>query len=165
MFPAHIARLAETVLAEARAKKLKLVTAESCTGGLVAAVLTEIAGSSDVFERGFVTYANEAKVQNLGVPEQMLSEHGAVSMATAQAMAEGALRHSQADVSVAITGIAGPTGGSRDKPVGLVHLAAARKGQPTHLQERRFGNVGRNKIRMDSVEVALNLLRRQIAGA
>jgi nicotinamide-nucleotide amidase len=162
MFPPHILKLAETVLAEARARKLKIVTAESCTGGLVAGALTEIAGSSDVLERGFVTYSNEAKMQNLGVPKETIEQFGAVSTATAQAMAEGALQHANADVSVAITGIAGPTGGSREKPIGLVHLAASRKGLATLVQERRFGNIGRDRVRMDSVEAALNLLRRMI---
>ncbi len=162
MFEPHVLSLAESVLAAARAKKLHIVTAESCTGGLVAGALTAIAGSSDVFERGFVTYSNTAKMDEVGVLEATLRAHGAVSEATAQAMAEGALRHAPADVSVAITGVAGPSGGSLDKPVGLVHFAAARKGQPTIAVEHRFGSIGRDKIRAASVEVALNLLRRQI---
>src|SRR5262245_33925000 len=143
MFPAHILKLAETILAEAREKKLKVATAESCTGGLVAGALTEIAGSSDVFERGFITYSNEAKIETLGVVEDTIDKFGAVSAATAIAMAEGAIHNSKADVSVAVTGIAGPGGGSLQKPVGLVHLAAARRGKGTIMQERRFGNVGR----------------------
>ena len=162
MFDPRILSLAESVLAAARAKNLRIVTAESCTGGLVAGALTEIAGSSDVFERGFVTYSNTAKMEEVGVPEAILRAHGAVSEATAQAMAEGALRQAPADVSVAITGVAGPSGGSSEKPVGLVHFAAARKGQPTIAVEHRFGSIGRDKIRAASVEVALNLLRRQI---
>ena len=163
MFPTNILHLAETALATAREKNLRIVTAESCTGGLVAGALTEIAGSSDVFERGFVTYSNDAKQQALGVPENTLREHGAVSIATARAMAEGALAHSRADVSVAITGIAGPGGGSAEKPVGLVCFAASRKGEPTIVQERRFGDTGRTTIRLASVEVALQMLHQTLS--
>jgi nicotinamide-nucleotide amidase len=163
MFPDRILQLAETVLAEARARKLKIATAESCTGGLVAGALTEIAGSSDVFERGFVTYSNEAKMESLGVVEDTVDKFGAVSAPTAIAMAEGAIHNSKADVAVAVTGIAGPSGGSAAKPVGLVHLAVARRGKGTLVQERRFGNLGRDRIRMESVEAALNLLRRQLS--
>lgn len=163
MWPPEILTLAETVLAEARAKGLKLATAESCTGGLVAGALTAIAGSSDVFERGFVTYTNNAKIQDLDVPTSTIETHGAVSEQTARAMAEGAFIYSDADVSVAITGIAGPSGGTPDKPVGLVHFAAAREGRATIAVVHRFGDIGRAEVRMASVEVALNLLRRLIA--
>lgn len=163
MWPPEILTLAETVLAEARAKGLMLATAESCTGGLVAGALTAIAGSSDVFERGFVTYTNNAKIQDLDVPQNTIETHGAVSDQTARAMAEGALTYSDADVSVAITGIAGPGGGTPEKPVGLVHFAAAREGRPTLTEAHRFGDIGRAEVRMASVEVALNLLRRLIA--
>lgn len=162
MFEPSILALAESVLASARAKSLRIATAESCTGGLVAGALTEIPGSSDVFERGFVTYSNAAKMEELGVPEATLRAHGAVSEATARAMAEGALRHAPADISVAITGVAGPGGGSPEKPVGLVHFAAARKGGPTIAAEHRFGDIGRSNIRTAAVEVALSLLHRQI---
>lgn len=160
MFPGNIVKLAETVLSEARAHKLKIVTAESCTGGLVGGVLTEIAGSSDVFERGFITYSNKAKQEVLGVPADLLRGSGAVSAATVRAMAEGALKHAHADVSVAITGIAGPGGGSASKPVGLVHFAAARKGMDTVSEEKRFGDLGRGQVRLLSVEFALTLVRR-----
>jgi nicotinamide-nucleotide amidase len=163
MFADKVLMLAETVLAEARAKNLKIVTAESCTGGLVAGALTEIAGSSDVLERGFVTYSNDAKQECLGVIDDTLDKFGAVSASTAIAMAEGALANSKADVSVAVTGIAGPGGGSPEKPVGLVHFAAARRGAATAMEVRRFGDIGRHKIRMESVEVALTLLRRLLA--
>lgn len=163
MFPPEILKLAETVLAEARAKGLKIATAESCTGGLVAAALTEIAGSSDVFDRGFVTYSNEAKMQDLGVIVDTLDKFGAVSASTAIAMAEGAIANSNAHVSVAITGVAGPTGGTAEKPVGLVHFAAAKRGGATTSEVHRFGDIGRRQIRMASVEVALNLLRRLLA--
>ncbi len=163
MWPPEILSLAETVLAEARAKGLMLATAESCTGGLVAGALTAIAGSSDVFERGFVTYTNDAKIEDLNVPASTIETHGAVSEPTVRAMAQGALDYSNAEVSVAITGIAGPGGGSPDKPVGLVHFAAAREGRETIAVAHRFGDIGRNEVRMASVEVALNLLRRLIA--
>lgn len=162
MFPPATLTLAETVLAEARAKGLKIATAESCTGGLVAGALTAIAGSSDVFERGFVTYSNDAKMECLGVVEDTLDKYGAVSAPTAVAMAEGAIANSRADVSVAVTGVAGPGGGTATKPVGLVHFAAARRGGATETEVRRFGDIGRDEIRMASVEVALALLRRVI---
>lgn len=162
MFPDTVLKLAEAVLAEARAKKLKIATAESCTGGLVAGALTAIAGSSDVFERGFVTYSNEAKIETLGVVVDTLDKFGAVSASTAVAMAEGAIANSKADVSVAVTGVAGPGGGSAEKPVGLVHFAAARRGGSTITDVRRFGDIGRHAIRMASVEVALALLRRAL---
>ncbi|MEQ1864363.1 MAG: CinA family protein [Micropepsaceae bacterium] len=163
MFSEKLRSLAEAVLAEARAKGLKIATAESCTGGLVAGALTEIAGSSEVFERGFVTYSNQAKQDCLGVIAETLDQFGAVSAQTAVAMAEGALANSRADLSVAITGVAGPGGGSPDKPIGLVHFAAARRGRATLGEVRRFGDLGRDNIRIESVEVALALLRRQIA--
>ncbi len=129
MFPKAVRILAEEVLTAARQAGLKLATAESCTGGLVAGALTDIAGSSDVVERGFVTYSNQAKCDLLGVPVELLIAHGAVSEPVARAMAEGAVAHSAADVAVAVTGIAGPGGGTATKPVGLVHLACARKGR------------------------------------
>lgn len=158
MFSDQILHLAQSVLAEARGKRLMIVTAESCTGGLIAASLTEIPGSSDVLDRGFVTYTNIAKSQMLGVSETLLARHGAVSEEVARAMAEGALAHSHADLAVSCTGIAGPGGGTRTKPVGLVHLAAARKGETTLHEECRFGNIGRDEVRMKSVENALKLL-------
>lgn len=160
MFPDEVLRLAETVLAEARAKKLMIATAESCTGGLVAGALTAIGGSSHVFEQGFVTYTNDAKMQTLGVVVDTLDKFGAVSAPTAVAMAEGAIANSRADRSVAITGIAGPGGGSAAKPVGLVHFAAARRGGATEMEVRRFGDIGRQEIRMAAVVVALEMLRR-----
>jgi nicotinamide-nucleotide amidase len=140
-----------------RNKGWKLATAESCTGGMVSAAMTDIAGSSDVFDRGFVTYSNDAKSDMLGVPAAMILEYGAVSEAVARAMAEGALRHSITDVAVAITGIAGPGGGSAEKPVGLVHFACATKQQTQHV-ERRFGDIGRAAVREASVEQALQLV-------
>jgi nicotinamide-nucleotide amidase len=139
-----------------------LATAESCTGGLVAGLLTEIAGSSAVVERGFVTYSNAAKEELLGVPRDMLERHGAVSGQVARAMAEGALARSAADVAVAITGIAGPGGGTAEKPVGLVHFAtAARTGQTQHA-ERRFGDLGRSPVRRAAILTALDLLEARL---
>jgi len=164
MFSPELLSLSREVLAAARAKGLRIATAESCTGGLIAALLTEIAGSSDVFERGFVTYSNAAKEQLLGVPRETLSEHGAVSEAVARAMAEGAIINSEADLSVAVTGIAGPGGGTPRKPVGLVHIAASRKGGDTIHRECRFGDIGRGEIRVVTVQTALEMLRGRIQG-
>ncbi len=128
MFTPELIAKAEALLSELRSRRMRLATAESCTGGLVAGLLTEIAGSSDVVECGFVTYSNEAKQELLGVSEDMLARHGAVSESVARAMAAGALVRSRADVSVSVTGVAGPGGGSMTKPVGLVHFGAAGRG-------------------------------------
>lgn len=157
MFSPALLAQAENLLAAARERGVKIVTAESCTGGLVAGLLTEIAGSSDVVERGFVTYSNEAKTDLLGVPTAILEAYGAVSKQTALAMAAGALVNSRADLAVAVTGIAGPGGGSLEKPVGLVHFAAARDGRAIHREER-FGDIGRSAVRLKAVAVALALL-------
>jgi nicotinamide-nucleotide amidase len=149
---------AERALRACRAQGLKVATAESCTGGLVAGALTEIPGSSDVVDRGFVTYSNAAKEAMLGVPAAILERHGAVSRDTAEAMAAGALAMSNADITVAITGIAGPGGGSDEKPVGLVHFAAAsRDGRRLH-REKRYGNIGRGPVRAQAVTEALMML-------
>jgi nicotinamide-nucleotide amidase len=158
LFEKAILERAAEVLARARAAGVKVATAESCTGGLVAGALTEIPGSSDVVERGFVTYSNEAKSDLVGVPDELLSAHGAVSKEVAIAMAEGALAH--VDAAVSVTGIAGPGGGTEKKPVGLVHFAAARKDRATLHKECRFGDIGRSEVRMKSVEAALDLLLR-----
>ncbi len=160
IFPSPLLRLAEVTLAEARARRLKLATAESCTGGLVAGLLTEIAGSSDVFERGFVTYSNTAKRDLLGVPGDLLADFGAVSEPVVRSMADGALTFSKADVSVAITGVAGPGGGTPMKPVGHVHFAAARRGRGVIHEMHRFGDLGRERVRLVSIENALNLMQR-----
>lgn len=158
MLPQDIETTAEAVIAGAKAAGLMVATAESCTGGLVSGALTAIAGSSAVLDRGFVTYSNEAKVEMLGVPEVVLARFGAVSEPTARAMAEGAVARSRATASVSVTGIAGPGGGSADKPVGLVHFAAVdAKGRTVHL-EKRFGDMGRDAIRLESVRTALGLL-------
>jgi nicotinamide-nucleotide amidase len=149
---------AAQVLDLCRARGLKVATAESCTGGLVAGALTEIAGSSDVVDRGFVTYSNEAKEAMLGVPSATLKRHGAVSAETAAAMASGALKNSLANIVVAITGIAGPGGGSQQKPVGLVHFAAASRNGRLIARERQYGDIGRESVREQSVAEALDLL-------
>lgn len=158
MIDADIYAAAERVLAACRAAGLTLASAESCTGGLVAGALTAVPGSSDVVDRGFVTYSNAAKMQMIGVPEAMLAAYGAVSEETARAMAEGALAAAGVGVSVAITGVAGPGGGSAEKPVGLVHFASARRGGATHHREMRFGALSRDDIRRRSVLVALDML-------
>ena len=163
MFPKPVRKLAEAVLNTARQSGLKIATAESCTGGLIAGALTEIPGSSDVVDRGFVTYSNQAKCDMLGVDIEMLIAHGAVSEPVARAMAEGALAHSGADVAVSVTGIAGPGGGAANKPVGLVHIACARKGHET-LHERRIFTGDRGGVRMSTVKAALKLVERALAG-
>ena len=158
IFPSPMLTLAQTVLDAAREKRLHIVTAESCTGGLIAACLTAIAGSSDVVERGFVTYSNEAKTEALGVSAATIQKKGAVSDDVARAMAEGALARARAQVAVSCTGIAGPGGGSVEKPIGLVYIAAARGGR-AQVQEHRFGDIGRDGVRMKTVDAALKLLR------
>jgi nicotinamide-nucleotide amidase len=160
LFAEPLRKEASSLLERLRDRRLKLATAESCTGGLIAALLTEVPGSSDVFERGFVTYSNDAKMQMLGVDPGLIVAHGAVSREVALAMAAGAITHSPADVSVAVTGMAGPGGGSADKPVGLVHIAALGKGLSPIHREFRFGNAGRSEIRLQSVAAALKLIRR-----
>ncbi|HLK81493.1 MAG TPA: CinA family protein [Xanthobacteraceae bacterium] len=155
---------AARVLDACRSGGLKVAAAESCTGGLVAGALTEIAGSSDVFDRGFVTYSNAAKQEMLGVAAAILERHGAVSRETAEAMARGALAASNADLAIAITGIAGPGGGSAAKPVGLVHFAAAaRDGQRVH-REKRYADIGRSAVRKKAVAEALAMLELLAAG-
>ncbi len=162
MLPTALVTQAETVLNAARAVNVRLTAAESCTGGLIMACLTEVAGCSDVVERGFVTYTNISKYQMLGVPSDMITQHGAVSEPVARAMAEGAIVNSRAQASIAVTGVAGPSGGTADKPVGLVHIAAAREGKDTLHRACRFGNVGRGEVRRLTVEAALDLLCTQL---
>jgi nicotinamide-nucleotide amidase len=150
--------LTRRVLDLCRARGLLLATAESCTGGLLAGALTNIAGSSDVVDCGFVTYSNAAKQKMLGVSAATLSRYGAVSAETAAAMAKGALKKSHADIAVAVTGIAGPGGGSKEKPVGLVHFAAAARRGPIIARRRLYGAIGRGRVRERSVAEALSLL-------
>ena len=158
MFPDRVLVLAQALIDEAREKQLKLATAESCTGGLIAGALTEIPGASEVVDRGFVVYSNNAKTKLLSVRAAVIMRFGAVSEDVARAMAEGALENSIADLAVSCTGIAGPTGDTPTKPIGLVHFAAARKGQTMLHLECRFGDIGRAQVRMKSVEAGLKLL-------
>jgi nicotinamide-nucleotide amidase len=162
-FPDALLTAAGALLQHARAAGVRVVTAESCTGGLVAALLTEIAGSSDVVERGYVTYANAAKVEAVGVAAELIAEHGAVSEPVARAMAEGALMASHAELAVAITGVAGPGGGSPEKPVGLVWFATAKRGEDVRAHEERFGDLGRSEVRLAAVRTALGLLSARLA--
>ena len=161
-FPLEIETLARLFLDEARARNWRVVTAESCTGGIVAGALTEIAGSSDVVDRGFVTYSNRAKSEMLDVPGDLIADFGAVSEPVARAMAEGALVHSNAHLSVAITGVAGPGGGTAMKPVGLVHFATAAANGPIRHREERFEMNDRTEIRLAAVQVALEMLRERL---
>jgi nicotinamide-nucleotide amidase len=156
-FAPELLQRAERLVALYRARRLTLVTAESCTGGLVAGLVTEIPGASYVLERGFVTYSDRAKEEDLGVPPALLDRFGAVSPEAAQAMAEGALAHSGATIALAVTGIAGPDGGSAEKPVGLVHFGCGRAGAIT-LVEKRYGSLGRRAIRLAAVATAIDLL-------
>lgn len=158
MLPDDVLATAAMLVAQMTAAGLKLATAESCTGGLVAAAITDVAGSSAVLDRGFVTYSNEAKMAVLGVDPQMLAAHGAVSGPVAIAMADGALRYSLADITVSITGIAGPGGATETKPVGLVHLAVARTGRPTVVAMCHFGDLGRRGVRVAAVRKAFAML-------
>ncbi len=160
MFSTDILARAEEVLDKARNNAWRLVTAESCTGGLVAASLTEIPGSSDVMRCGFIVYSNMSKTDLLDVPVEMILRRGAVSEEVARAMAQGALEASDTDLAVAVTGIAGPGGGTPAKPVGTVHIAAVRKGRPVLHQEYHFDGMTRAEVRMKSVEAALELLLR-----
>ncbi len=160
MFSSALLRLAEVVLADARAQRLRIATAESCTGGLIGGLLTEIPGSSDVFDRGFITYSNRAKQDMLDVPGDLIADQGAVSEAVSRMMAEGAVANSNAHMAVAVTGIAGPGGGTALKPVGLVHMAACRENRSIIHEAHRFGDIGRSEVRIKSVEAALQLLHR-----
>jgi nicotinamide-nucleotide amidase len=164
MFPPDLTARAAALLESCRAAGLKIVTAESCTGGLVAGLLTEIPGSSAVVERGFVVYSNEAKQELLHVPVETIRAEGAVSEATARSMAEGALSASRADIAVSVTGVAGPDGGTPTKPVGLVWFGLARRDRRTVAREERFGDIGRAKVRLVSVGVALDLLEAAASG-
>jgi nicotinamide-nucleotide amidase len=157
--PAVVDELAKFVLREACDRNIKLAAAESCTGGLLASLLTDIPGQSHAFERGFVTYTHEAKHEMLGVPLEILESDGAVSKACAVAMAEGALAHSRADLALSITGFAE---GGPGQPAGLVHFACARTSRPTTHKEMRFGDVGRAKVRVEALETALAMMRDQM---
>ena len=159
MFPSHIIDLAEKLQKICIEKKLKITVAESCTGGLIGGLITSIAGSSEIFERGFITYTNQAKGEILGVPAHIFMAQGAVSDECATAMAEGALTKADADLSVSVTGIAGPSGATATKPVGLVHLAVARKGLNTYNECHEFKG-DRTDVREQAVESAMKLLNK-----
>jgi nicotinamide-nucleotide amidase len=157
MFHTSIIALAKTVNHTLVGRRQMIVTAESCTGGLIAGALTDVPGSSDAVFGGYVTYHNEAKAEMIGVDRGIIRAHGAVSEQTARAMAEGALKTSGAAVAIAVTGIAGPGGGTEDKPVGLVHFAFADANKTIHM-EKRFGDLGRQKVREETVRAALELV-------
>jgi nicotinamide-nucleotide amidase len=159
VFPEHLLSLAREVLDRAREQGKRIATAESCTGGLIAACLTAIPGSSDVLDRGFVTYADASKTEMLGVPTAMIAEHGAVSQDVAVQMALGALAHSRADLAVSCTGVAGPGGGTPAKPVGLVYIAACAGDGHRNRLRLNCGDIGRDLVREMSVKAALELLR------
>ena len=164
MFPSDLIARATDLVARYKATGLMAATAESCTGGLIAGLLTEISGSSAVLERGFVVYSNAAKQELLGVPAETLVNHGAVSGETAVAMAEGALRASRAEVAVSVTGIAGPDGGTAAKPVGLVHFACARRGSRRSPARSGLAPSAAQEVRLASVGVALDLLEAALIG-
>ena len=157
LFPAEVVELAEAVIDAARDRRWRIVTAESCTGGLVAAALTEVPGSSAVLDRGLVTYSNGAKQTLLGVPAHMIADRGAVSEPVARRMAEGALAAASAELAVAITGVAGPGGGTAHKPVGLVHFATAVQGGASRNHVESYGELGRTEVRLRAVQTALEL--------
>jgi nicotinamide-nucleotide amidase len=156
--PHRIWDLAQRIVDKAGAEGMMIAAAESCTGGLVAAAITDVPGASAVLDRGFVTYSNEAKVEMLGVPQMLITQHGAVSGPVARAMAKGALAHSRADIAVSVTGVAGPSGGTARKPVGLVWFGLAVKGGPARIERRVFADSDRNLVRLRASETALGLL-------
>lgn len=163
IFPAREIKRAANVVALCKDQGLTLTTAESCTGGLLSALITEAPGASNIFGRGFITYENAAKTALLGVPEDLISAHGAVSAEVAEAMATGALEAAGADLSVAITGVAGPDGGTEAKPVGLVHIATARRRGMVQSKRFEFGDIGRSRIRMQSVAKAMQMVQEALA--
>lgn len=158
MFPADIEEAAQRLLDSAQARGLWVSTAESCTGGLLGAALTSAAGTSAVFDRGFIAYSNAAKTALLGVPADLIKAHGAVSEQTARAMALGARDRAGADIGVSVTGVAGPGGGSEAKPVGLVHFGLALPDGSVEHHEERFGDLGRDGVRLEAVRVGLAML-------
>jgi nicotinamide-nucleotide amidase len=160
VFPADILESAGRLIERLRVTHRKVTTAESCTGGLVAGAITSIAGSSDVFEQGFITYANAAKTGMIGVDAALIRQHGAVSAEVARAMAERALQTAAADLAVAVTGIAGPGGATPGKPVGLVFIGIASRNGSTSVQQCEFGDIGRENVRIASVREALRLLEK-----
>jgi nicotinamide-nucleotide amidase len=163
LFPQDIVSTAETIIRDFTAAGLMISTAESCTGGLIAGALTEISGSSAVVDRGFVTYTNNAKIEMLGVQAETLLRFGAVSEETARQMVHGALFRSRAEIAVAVTGIAGPGGGSAEKPVGLVHLASKSRAGALIHRKMLYGDIGRSEVRLATIRTALELVRSLLA--
>ena len=163
MFSVEIETLAALVIDEARARSMRVATADSCTGGLVAAALVGVPGSSDVYERGFITYSNRAKQEMLDVPSDLLADLGAVSEPVVRMMAEGALANSSSHLSIAVTGIAGPGGGSALKPVGLVHFATARANASVRHRIEQFSHMDRDEVRLAAVQTALEMLRERLS--
>ncbi len=163
LFPVDLVEDAEALLSQLKRRGLRVATVESCTGGLLAGLLTEIAGASAVVERGFITYSNEAKSELVGVAPALIAAHGAVSEEVARAMAEGGLARAPVDLAIAVTGIAGPDGGSAEKPVGLVYLAVADRLGSTLMRECRFGSIGRTQIRLASLANAVELARAAVS--
>jgi nicotinamide-nucleotide amidase len=163
LFPDDIISMAETIIRDFTAAGLMVSTAESCTGGLIAGALTEISGSSAVVDRGFVTYTNTAKIEMLGVQAETLLRFGAVSEETARQMVHGALFRSRAEIAVAVTGIAGPGGGSAEKPVGLVHLAAKSRAGTLIHRKMLYGDIGRSEVRLATIRTALEMVRSLLA--
>jgi nicotinamide-nucleotide amidase len=159
MFTIEIETLARLLVDEAQGRRLRIVTAESCTGGLVSSAITSVSGSSEVFDRGLITYSNRAKQELLGIAGDMIADYGAVSEPVARMMAEGALENSHAHVSVAITGVAGPGGGTPLKPVGTVHFATARANQSVYHRHEFFDLDSREEVQLAAVQVALEMLR------
>src|SRR6201985_574497 len=162
MFSLEIVTLARLLVDEARERSLRIVTAESCTGGLVAGAICQVAGASDVFERGFVTYSNRGKQELLGIPGDLIADLGAFSEPVARMMAEGALENSNAHIAVAITGVAGPGGGTPMKPVGTVHIATARTNGGIQHRLELFDELDRDGVRIEAVRVALEMLRERV---
>ncbi|WP_027665950.1 CinA family protein [Rhizobium leguminosarum] len=163
LFPQDIISTAEAIIRDFTAAGLMVSTAESCTGGLIAGALTEISGSSAVVDRGFVTYTNSAKIEILGVQAETLSRFGAVSEETARQMVHGALFRSRAEIAVAVTGIAGPGGGSAEKPVGLVHLATKSRAGTLIHRKMLYGDIGRSEVRLATIRTALEMVRSLLA--
>lgn len=163
MFPLEITTLARLLIDEARERRLRIATAESCTGGLVAGAICMVPGASDVFERGFVSYTNRAKQELLAVPGDLIADFGEVSEPVARAMAEGALENSNAHMTVSITGIAGPGGGTPMKPVGTVHFATARANQRLMHRHELFDGQTREAVQLQAVQTALQMLRDRVA--
>lgn len=162
MFSLETQTLARLLVDECGERRLRIVTAESCTGGLVSAAITGVSGASAVFDRGLITYSNRAKQELLGVAGDLIADYGAVSEPVARMMAEGALERSNAHLAVAITGVAGPTGGTDLKPIGLVHFATARTNQSVRHRVERFGDIGREAIQLAAVNLALEMLRDRV---